>query len=204
MANRVKEYPHDTWAEMETAYITSQNNKVSYKYLSNQYAIPITAVKRYANRNHWVEKRKKYREALIEKTSAYEREKDVNKLSKLMISADMLSEAIEKVFQDSKQFYRHVIRGAGGVQEEVILQKVDSRAIRDMTSCLRDLSTVVRNLYDLPTLKEQQAQALATERLLLEKKKLECGGDQDGETGVILIPDTVKAETVDEAVAGDE
>ena len=199
MANRVKEYPRDMWAEMETAYITSQDNKVSYKFLSERYGIPVTTVNQYANRNHWVDKRKKYRESLIKETLVRERKKDVNKLSKLMLSADMLSEAIEKVFQDSRQFYRHVVRGADGVQQEVMLQKVAARAIRDMTSSLRDLSAVVRNLYDLPTLREQQAQALAAERLLLEKKKAAGGAEQNEETGVILIPDTVKEDAGSEA-----
>ena len=68
-----------------------------------------------------------------------------------------------------------------------------------MPSSLRDLSAVVRNLYDLPTLREQQAQALAAERLLLEKKKAAGGAEQNEETGVILIPDTVKEDAGSEA-----
>ena len=67
------------------------------------------------------------------------------------------------------------------------MEKVDTRAIKDLTGALKDLSYVMRNLYDLPTVKERAAMEAATQRLELEKAR--AGADEEGqrETGVVEL-----------------
>jgi hypothetical protein len=68
--------------------------------------------------------------------------------------------------------------------------KVDTRAIKDMTGALKDMTLVLRNLHNLPTQAEVEAQRIAAERLKLEQRKIAMleNNDEDDDTGVIMMP----------------
>lgn len=186
MAKRKYKSDEINWAEIESEYITSGDPAVSYRTLAVKYNIPQSTVNRYGTKNNWANKRTEYKHSVINSTLSRARAREASKLAKVMLSVDMLSETIEKVFQDSKQFYRHVMRDPEGGQTETILEKADTRAIRDITASLRDLSCVIRNVYNIPTLQEQQAHEIAVQRLEMERAKTALN-TSDEDSGVIII-----------------
>ena len=62
---------------------------------------------------------------------------------------------------------------------EYIFDKTDTRSLRDVVSCLKDLTGIMRNLNNIPTVAEEQAMAIQRERLEIEKKKAESGDAKD-------------------------
>jgi hypothetical protein len=52
--------------------------------------------------------------------------------------------------------------------------KLDSKAIKDFTGALKDMTLVLRNLHNLPTQAEAEAQRIAAERLKLEQRKADA------------------------------
>jgi len=118
------------------------------------------------------------------------------KLLHLQRAADTLSVQIEAALGDELQFRRHLVRreetdGADKKKwiEEEVFQKFDTRAIRDMTAVVKDLACAIRNLYDLPTLREERAMEVANRRLELEEKRSLRGLGDDPPSGVVYMPE---------------
>ena len=69
---------------------------------------------------------------------------------------------------------------------ERIFDKADSRAIKDLTGALKDMTLVLRNLYNLPTQAEAEAQRIAAERLKLEQRRVDAESGTDKSIKVVL------------------
>ena len=96
---------------------------------------------------------------------------------------------IEGVFEDGQQFHRHLVQVRQDKDEwpeERIFDKVDSRAIKDLTGALKDMTQVLRNLYNLPTQAEAEAQRIAAERLKLEQRRVDAESGTDKSIKVVL------------------
>ena len=66
---------------------------------------------------------------------------------------------------------------------------VDSNLL-DLTGALKDLSFVMRSVYDLPTVQERNAMDIAAERLKLDQSKAAAAAAEDGsdsDTGVVEL-----------------
>ena len=100
------------------------------------------------------------------------------------------------MFADEQQFYRSPVRckeklppdDQGRVlerqwDEEVISQKVDTKALKDMTAVLADLTELVRELYRIPTQAEAHKQWVAEQQL---KLKQEAATDETQAIHVVL------------------
>ena len=108
------------------------------------------------------------------------------KLVSLQQSADAMSTAIARVFDDADQFHRHLVTSDFETEERVY-KKIDTKAIRDLTGAMRDLAIVLRNVYNIPTVQEQAAMDVAAERLALERQKADIGGSEEAGGGVVEI-----------------
>lgn len=187
------------WKKLEIEYASTE---ISYAKMAKKYGIPPRVIAYHAKNKKWVEKRKKYKDKLATKAVNMAAEADAKKLAKVITSADKMADVIEKVFQDTEQFHRHIVQTRDGDQwdaEERVFEKIDTKAIRDMTASLKDLTSVLRSLHNLPTVQELESMQLARERLELDKQRaaLDRGGDSNIETGVILI-EPVAEDTDDE------
>lgn len=186
------------WTALEAEYITT---KTSYKKLAEKYSISSRTITDYAKKHNWVEKRKQYCADVVAKVVAFSSQQDVSKLNSLIKSADTMAKIIDKVVTDDKQFQRHLVQIKGKKLsenedappflitewcEEQIFEKADTKAIRDIVASLKDLTAVVRNLNNLPTQAEAEAQSLAKERFELERQKADLDGDEGKEIKVII------------------
>ncbi len=187
------------WTALEAEYITT---KTSYKKLAEKYSISSRTITDYAKKHNWVEKRKQYCADVVAKVVAFSSQQDVSKLNSLIKSADTMAKIIDKVVTDDKQFQRHLVQIKGKKLEsneeesppylitewceEQMFEKADTKAIRDIVASLKDLTAVVRNLNNLPTQAEAEAQSLAKERFELERQKADLDSEDGKEIRVYI------------------
>lgn len=194
------------WNAVKTEYITTS---ISQRKLAKKFGISLRNLNERSSREGWVEQQSKYREKTVTKAISKASDKEANHLSALMISADKMAENIREALEDKDQFYRYALQkrekyaepvsrivtdGDGNSNEviieeqqwieEQVLEKLDTKALKDLTGALKDLTTTMRNLYGLPSQAEAEAQRIAAERLLLDQRKAQAG---DGDAAEIKV-----------------
>ena len=174
------------WQRIKVAYVTGQ---MSYKDLARKHKLQPNAVSRKGREEEWPRLRKEYREKAAAKAIANENVNEAERLSKLIQAEDAMEDVVLKLFTDAQQFYRHIVIDGKGHSEERIFDKVDTRAIRDLTGALKDLTYVRRNLNNLPTQAEKEAQRIAAERLKMDQKKAEMDENADKSITVVIQGD---------------
>lgn len=164
------------WIEIRKKYVTSD---LSYKQLAQEFDVSAAAVAKHGKNEKWPEKRKKHREFIARKAEEKIAKKEANKLAKLITAADNMAEVINKAMEDSSQFNRFLVTEStidknGNIRsrkKEKVFKKLDTKAVRDMTAALKDLTQTIRSLNNIPTPQEEQAMEIARERLEMEKEK---------------------------------
>lgn len=175
------------WKRIKTEYITTDT---SYRKLAAKYDVPMSTLTRIAIKEKWVEARERYKNKVVTKTVEKMAAKEANKLAKLRTMTDSMVNVVEGIFNDPEQFQRHLVQTRDGQiwdVEERVFKKIDTKAIKDITAALKDLSTILRNVYDLPTVQEQAAMDNAASRLQLDREKAAVGQTDDSETGVVML-----------------
>lgn len=173
------------WAALAAAYITSDK---SYKVIAAEFGLSRTAVAEKGKQEGWPVKRVEYRRENARKAIEIQSENAVNKLVKLMDAADWLNDTIAAIKKDPEQFNRHLVQDdVQGVTVEKLFDKIDTRAIRDLSGAMKDMVYVTRNLYNLPTQAEAEAQRVAAERLKLEQLKAEKEDRDEGAVHLLVL-----------------
>ena len=180
------------WSKIKAEYITGTDT--SYRKLAEKYGIHESVITKRAVAEKWYPAKKKYNSELVAKAIAKSQKEEVNRLAKLQTAASSMADVIDKVFKDAQQFNRHTVVNkyideGGGMSienEEKIFDKVDTRAIKDLTGAIKDLAAVMRDIYDIPTAGEVQAREIAAERLELEKKKASKDEQVDRDIHVVI------------------
>jgi len=214
------------WEKLKTEYVTTGD---SYRALAEKHGVSVHALFKAGSSGKWAEARRQYNEkqghtgaqghvgkknadmrpgtqaSQPRIPAADERAADaanLKKLTALQEAADNLAESINRILGDTERFKRYIV-GENPDGEEASLQKgftkLDTRAIRDLTGTLKDLTLIMRNLHNLPTTQERSAMDIALERLRLYRQKAEAQEVGDSETGVVVL-----AEVLDEEDDGHE
>lgn len=168
--------------EIRTEYITTDT---SYQKLADKYGIAINYLKLVGKKEKWVEQRKKYINETAKEAIETIKKVNIDKLANLVTSADRMAAVIDKCMDDEKQFYRYVYSykykdedGFDKIKvEQRILKKIDSKALVEMTTAIRELSSVIRDLNNINTEAELERRDLARAKFELEKKKAEEGNN---------------------------
>ena len=167
------------YSQAEVEYITS---KCSYAFISEKYGIPMSSLTKYAGENDWVLKRKNHCEKVVAKTADKIVNKKSAKMQSLIDASDKAAKAIETALADEDQLYRYVVTENTGdfdqKTSEYTFKKMDTKALRDIVSSLKDLTAVIRNLNEIPTNAQKEARKIAKGRFELEKKKAEAGNER--------------------------
>ena len=166
------------WEAIRLAYIRGGN----VSELAKRFNVSAAYIGRKRTEEKWVEQRARFQEKAAKKAL----EKAVNveavRLGKIIQAADDMAAVIGKLYGDPEQFQRHMVTetvidedGKRSTRTvEKVYAKTDTRAISDMTRALKDMTLVLRNLHNLPTQPEAEAQRIAAERLKLEQKRADA------------------------------
>ena len=178
------------WEKIRLEYVTT---RCSYRQLSEKYGVAIGNISKVSVREHWKEQRERFVHDVSKKAEEKEKRNQVNRLARLTKATTKAVDVAMKALDDDKQFNRYIIsEGIGGgatETEERIFDKVDTKALKDLTGVLKDLTALMRDFYNIPTPAQAEAQRIAAERLELERKKAEADNDADMTVNVVLEGD---------------
>lgn len=166
------------WEAIKTEYVTT---KTSLRELEKKHKIPYKEIRTHSAREGWVKARKDYTSRLTAKITSKicdkEANKRVNELSGLLDASFNLRDRIIKATEDPEQFNRYLVtRGRKGGEFETVEEvheKVDTKAIREMTQALKTIEGLIRSLNNIPTEAEMQRLQLERERFEMEREKWE-------------------------------
>ena len=172
------------WSKIKAEYIASD---MSYRELAEKHGVSRGDVCKRGADEGWVEARRKHREKVIEKTCQKVADRESERLAKIGQLAYKALDVAMEAFEDEKQFNRYIVTEGRGLGESETVErefrKVDAKALKDFTTVIKDLTSVLRNVYGLPTQAEAEAQRIASERLALDRRKLDEGGS-NGPDGI--------------------
>lgn len=183
------------WDALKTEYVTGN---MGQNALIAKYKIDQKMVAKHSKEDGWVKARKEYRERVQEKAQEKACNKEANALAKVLDSSMAIRDRIYEAMSDPLQFNRYLVtEGSKGGEfhtEEVIKDKIDTKAIREMTQALKAVESLIRSLNNIPTEAEMQRLQIEREKFELEKEKWEKEkatrqGEDNSYLGVIIMPE---------------
>lgn len=166
------------WTPIKLEYVTT---RCTYRQLSKKYGVSTGLISKVANREGWIEARERHSSKCMRKAQQKAEAAEVNRLSKLIATTTKAIDVAARALDDKDQFNRWVVTEmADGVTStsEQIFAKVDTKALRDLTVVLKDLTGLMRDFYNLPTPAQAEAQRIAAARLEIDQRKAESGEDK--------------------------
>lgn len=197
------------WDAARVAYI---GGKETYAQIAQRFGVSKTSVTGRGKKERWPDQRRAFRKNVASRALASKANRETERLSRLMDSAEQLIGHLNRVTRDKDQFFRRELPFPEKRDEEdpesvpapleYISGIANTKALNNTTKALNELTKAVRNLYDIPTGEEKRAHNLAVRKLSIVEKKNHAGVDPD-QYGVVLmpvaqLPDTDGAVEVDE------
>ena len=162
------------WDKIKTEYVTTD---ISIRALSEKHKIDKNLVASHCKNDKWVKARKDYKTRVSTKAITKSCNKKANELAGVLSSAYKIRDTIEKAVDDPYQFNRFLVtKGSKGGEFETteeVMEKVDTKAIREMTQALKAIEGLIRSLNNIPTPAEQQRLDIERQKFELEKEKWE-------------------------------
>jgi hypothetical protein len=181
------------WDALATEYITGS---IGYRKMAEKHDIPFRTIACRALREHWADRKRAHRESVVNtatrKIAKKRGSEQANRLMKLQSAAVDMGAVIAKVFEDAQQFHRFLVmvKTEDTLDTvERVFDKVDTKAIKDLTGAMKDLAYVLRDIYEIPGLKE--------------KTKAAEAAAEDSGAGIIVLAEADQESEVD-ADAGQE
>lgn len=170
------------WDAIRKDYITGNDTP---KECAQLHGVNYRTLGNHLYRERWNDQRAAYRGAVTDKAvetakncTAYRVASDLVGLSGVV---DALERETRKALEDGEQLHRYLVqsttRHKDGTTEtlykDITSDKVDTRALRDMTDSVKTLEALKRSLYGLETAQESHRKQIETERLALERERLQ-------------------------------
>lgn len=165
----------EKWTEIKRKYVEGE---MSLRALAERLNVSASALSRRAARERWGDERRAWRQG--HSFDAAKRAGVDNKetMETLARATDLATETVLRALEDDEQFRRYLVtvrQGAGVSQtEERLFDKVDTKALKELTGVLRDLTALARDFYGIRTPAQSVAEKIALEKLALEKKRTEA------------------------------
>ncbi len=175
------------WSAIKTEYVTTD---ISQSKLAEKYGVRRATLCKHCNDEGWVKQREQYRTDAC--TKAYKKtvNSEADRLAKLINATRKMVDVAMGALDDEQQFNRYIVTenvGGGATQtEERIFTKVDTKALKELTSVIKDLTGLMREFYNIPTPAQAEAQRIAAERFALEKHKAEEAERQDKTIEIVM------------------
>ena len=130
------------WAKIEQEYVSG---KMSMEGLAKKYGIPNSSFRKYANGHKFKEKRTEYGQKVAERALARAQARDARTLGNLSSALDKAARTLNKYIGDDDTLFGRVSVTEDGVQE-YRTKKLDTKALRDMTAAMREVSAAIKLL----------------------------------------------------------
>ena len=131
------------WGKIEQEYVSG---KMSMEKLAEKYHVSISTFQKKAIERNFTEKRRIYAEKVKEKALARAQARDARTLGNLGSALDKAARLLNKYVADEKTLHTKIVNHMDGRLEEVQVAKVDTKALRDMTAAMREVSAAIKLL----------------------------------------------------------
>lgn len=169
------------WGSIRNDYITGNDTP---KECAKKHGVNYRTLGNHLFKEKWNDQRAAYRGAVTDK--AVETAKNctayrvASELMGLSYVVDALERETRKALEDGEQLHRYLVqttaRHKDGTTEtaykDITSDKVDTRALRDLTDSVKTLEALKRSLHGLETAQERHRKQIETERLALERERL--------------------------------
>lgn len=170
------------WGAIRNSYITGDDSPME---CARQHGVNYRTLGNHLYRERWNDQRAAYRGAVADKAidtattcTAY---RVASELMGLSYVVDALERETRKALEDGEQLHRYLVqsttRHKDGTTEtaykDITSDKVDTRALRDLTDSVKTLEALKRSLHGLETAQERHRKQIETERLALERERLQ-------------------------------
>ena len=177
----MKKNKRPNWDRIRSDYVTGN---ATPKECARKHGVNCRTLGNHLFQERWNEQRTAYRGSVADKAidtakncSAY---RVASELMGLSYIVDALERELEKALEDGEQLHRYLVqttsRHKDGTTEtaykDITSDKVDTRALRDLTDSVKTLEALKRSLYGLETAQEMHRKQIETERLALERERL--------------------------------
>ena len=163
------------WTAIRAEYVTTD---IGLKKLSEKYGVPLATIKRRSSKEGWVEERKNRKEKAVDQVIQTVVQNDAKKICKklegLQATAESLAGLIQVRIGDA-----WAVRDAQAAAGSVLTDE-DTKVLKDLTTALKGVADVMRDIYAIPTIKEQ----IDLEKW--EREKQIGSGATEG--GIIFLP----------------
>ena len=189
------------WTKIQVEYVAGN---MSLKQLAKDKRVSYSTLSKKASEGGWAQKRKEHRAKIGNEALARARARGLKRMDELLKATEAVLDTALQTVQDPEQFKRWIVtEGQGeGLSEssEKKFEKVDTKAMKDMVTVLKDLTGLMRDAYDLKTPAQELGEKLARERIgavkaqaaqtraQTEKLKRESGTDDSGTGGAVILP----------------
>lgn len=131
------------WEKIEQEFISG---KSTMEAMARKYQIPLNTFYKRAKVRKFSEKRENYAKRVQEKALARAQARDARTLGNLSSALDKAARLLNKYVADEKTLHTKIVNHMDGSLEEVKVEKVDTKALRDMTAAMREVSAAIKLL----------------------------------------------------------
>lgn len=180
------------WDAIRQEYVTSLK---SAKKIADEHGIVPGHVSRRCAEGGWVAQRKAFRKSVADKAIKKAAKKEADRLANLISAANTAGNVAALGLKRAEKAWKE-LDGCAPEDKAELIGYTDSRTARDYTAIIKEVVSIMRDYYDIPTAAEREARELAKERVKIERERMEKGLSTDGgafEHGVCLIPAIMEA-----------
>lgn len=160
------------WIAIKHDYVTSP--EMTLRKIADKYGISRDCVYRKSKADNWFATRKKHQAEVGARAIAKTANKQANELAKEMELLSKMKDAVTDTLSDPAQFHRHIkVDAVTGDIEDRVLDKVDTRAMKDIMQTLKMIEEMSRSLYNIQKAETIQKHQIDAERMQLEREKFE-------------------------------
>ena len=200
------------WDAVKTEYITTD---ASQSELAKKYGCKRSTVGERCRKEKWVEGRGKYRASLVQKAIDLRAREDANHLSELLSAAEMITGIAVEALTNSKHLYTYQVErrerytvpidsesgdiwseDTDGVPiaerqwtEDRVSDAINTRALKDLASIVKEMTGLIRDFYDLPTAAQREQRDINLARLRMDEKKANREENEDRTITLVIPPE---------------
>ena len=160
------------WTTIKADYVSDP--KATLRNIAKKYGISMTTVAKKSKADNWFATRQKTQADIATKVITKTANKQANELAKEMELLSKMKDAVTDTLSDPLQFHRHIeVDAVTGDIDDIVLDKVDTRAMKDTMQVLKMIEEMSRSLYNIQKAEAIQKHQIDAERMQLEKDRFE-------------------------------
>ena len=178
----------------EKARVDYVTGRLTYSQIAEKYGVSRSHVGAVAKKEGWKKQRDAFRKTVTDKAVTRLADRGAAQLERMMDTADRLNGVLTRITEDQRQFFRWKGKGDEG-PSEVVLNKADTKALKNATEALFEMVRITRNLYGLPDRMAERKDRREEKRLKLAESQ--AGNVSESQAGIVLMPQILDSEPED-------